>query len=199
MAARDHYSILNVGRDATLRQIEDSFRRLRVQGDDSPAARELDRAYETLRSPNLKRKYDSESAEGRIALEGQRPLGDKLAADAAPSPAWRPDQNGKPPRPPMSPATQRALLGALAATLLLVLAVSVWPRYSYLFTTFEKGHHLEAIVSGEFFGEVLAFEAEHSFPGGQRSAAYQVRLANGSEQWIPKGDLNQLARIRPRK
>jgi curved DNA-binding protein CbpA len=201
MAVRDYYSLLSVPRNASLREIEDAYRRLRVPGDDSPAAKDVDRAYETLRDPNQKRKYDANLADGRLARQDSRAYAEQLYAEASPSAEARAAAKAKEKKsaPALSPTTQRAILGALAFALLLVIALSVWPRYAYHFRMFEKGNHLESIHGGEFFGEVLEVEGKHVFPGGRSAPAYLVRRSSGEEQWIPKADLNRLAQIRPKK
>src|SRR5438309_1399131 len=64
MAKRDYYEVLGVGKDASPDEIKKSFRRLAVQyhpdkeGGDETKFKEINEAYEVLKDPSKRQRYD---------------------------------------------------------------------------------------------------------------------------------------------
>jgi curved DNA-binding protein CbpA len=88
--------------------------------------------------------------------------------------------------PLKSPATL-----AVAAAALIGVFVWLWlPEINLRRKSFRPGQTLVEIRSGRPFGEVVRYEASHSFPGGSSGPAYLVKLGTtGSERWFPAIDL----------
>ena len=67
MEIRDYYTVLGVTREANLRDIESAYQAVKekARNDASITLEEAEKAFETLKDPHLKRKYDADLGEGK--------------------------------------------------------------------------------------------------------------------------------------
>lgn len=83
MAKRDYYEILGVGKDASADEIKKAFRRLAVQhhpdkeGGDETKFKEINEAYEVLKDPSKRQRYDQfgHAGVGGASEAGGNPFG----------------------------------------------------------------------------------------------------------------------------
>lgn len=192
MEIRDYYTVLGVSREANLMDIENAYNALKQKARTDPKidAGELDKAFEVLKSPNLKRKYDADLSDGKIG---------KYHPEALP-------KKEEPPEPYMVQRRKRksALRNPLVAIPLLLgllialMGVLYWQFGHLVFSpTYSKDTYLMERRTGSEFGKVLAYESAHAFPGGQVFPAYQLRLASDALVWYRKDEINRLCKPSP--
>jgi curved DNA-binding protein CbpA len=191
MAAKSYYEVLGVKQNVTLPQIEEAYRSLkkRAEEDRSVDIRQVEIAYNTLRDPNLKRKYNVDLEEGKLSetREEKPPVEQPVVPDEVP-PLLRPGSEAK--RPSI-----RVIAIFVICSLLLGLAIGLLWTYSYVFKDFGPGTRLENSRTGTFLGTVVAVEDRHIFPNGTVGPAYEVRLeSDGSRTWFSRIEINKLYR-----
>jgi curved DNA-binding protein CbpA len=186
MAIKDYYSLLGVTHDATLMDIEEAYAKTREK---ARMDRNIDfepvlKAYETLKDPNLKRKYDSDLADGLLS---------KYHPEAKPT-KTEPERfdftKRKEKRIMANPAIGISLLLGL---LVVMAAILYWQFGSLIFSpTHADGTELVNRHSRATFGTVVDYHSSHQFPKGTTMAAYQIRLASGNVVWMRKDEINRI-------
>jgi hypothetical protein len=194
MPEKTYYEILGVSRGSSLPDIEAAYRgklKDRGQNGDHPGPRELERAYKTLRDPNLKRKYDTSLADREVAPgTDTMPLADELELEPKLS---RPDAEAKPRKPGIS--LRLVVAGILIAIVLGLLGGLYW-KFGFVLRDYSVGSRLVDKNSYGVVGTVVAKEERHVFPGGVETPAYEVRLeSDGSLVWYSKAEVNQLYKV----
>ena len=192
---KDYYAVLGVTRNATLHEIEQSYirQRSRLGSPGVPALSEIEQAFQVLRQPSLKRRYDAALAKGRmLSVPEQEPQ--QVPGDARrPEPA-RSDQESAD-TGVFSDSARLVLLAASGVALLLVLYLGVWPHVSWHFKVYAPGTELER-VDGMELGVVLEYDSSHDFAQGRSASAYRIRLPDGKESWIPRKEVNLMSKPR---
>ncbi|MFC2173631.1 hypothetical protein ACFLU6_13525 [Acidobacteriota bacterium] len=189
MAFQTYYELLNLTIEANLMDIEKAYTATKEKARNDPnidmAA--VTKAFETLKNPNLKRKYDSDLAEGRVA---------KYHPEAVPRKEEQERYDFAKKRKKKRVLQNPAVAIPFFLVLLIILGTTVYLRWGHLIflPTYESGTELVYKHDSQSFGTVLEFQSAHRFEGGVSEAAYKVRLLNGSEIWVQKTELNKICR-----
>jgi hypothetical protein len=195
LSERTYYEVLGITRRASLAEVESAYRsklKDQARGGKHPDIDELERAYKTLRDPNLKRKYDHSLGE----YHGVARVDTRSLAEPVPQPQPEPSKTAAKKRPRKPGVSARLIAaGILIAVALGALAGLYW-KFGFLLRDYSVGSRLVDKTTYHPVGTIVAKEEKHVFPDGVESPAYEVRLeSDDTLVWYSKAEVNQLYKV----
>ncbi len=174
MAKNTYYDMLGLGKKFSPAEIDEAFEKIKQKIRYDPALKIdlYEKAYQTLRDPQKRKKYDELLARADV----MRSINSGMSSSSSS-------------KKESKTASERYGFYIIAVILLsLIFLVFVLPKLN-LFNSFQVGDTLYYGTNGKVFGKVKGQSGSHLYSSGVSLPSYEIETPEGVVKWIPKSEV----------